>query len=154
MKPIAYLKGDATAPQGEGPKIICHIVNDVGAWGAGFVLALSRRWKKPEDEYHGLSDCGALRLGAVQFIEVEPGLSVANMVAQHGTSHQNGPPIRYAALSKAFEAVAYRAAMIGASCHMPRLGCGLAGGKWEVVEAIIEEHVSRVGIAAYVYDLP
>jgi len=35
---ITYLVGDATQPQGEGVKVIAHICNDIGAWGAGFVI--------------------------------------------------------------------------------------------------------------------
>jgi O-acetyl-ADP-ribose deacetylase (regulator of RNase III) len=42
---IFYMTGDATAPVGEGQKLIVHVCNDIGAWGAGFVLALSKRWK-------------------------------------------------------------------------------------------------------------
>ena len=41
---IGFVRGDATAPRGDGGKIIAHVCNDVGAWGKGFVLALSRRW--------------------------------------------------------------------------------------------------------------
>lgn len=47
---IQYIKGDATYPERITPesiKIIVHIVNDMGAWGAGFVLALNKRWNKP-----------------------------------------------------------------------------------------------------------
>ena len=51
MNRINYVIGDATAPQGEGNKIICHICNDVGGWGAGFVMALSKKWKQPVEEY-------------------------------------------------------------------------------------------------------
>ncbi len=39
-----------------------------------------------------------------------------------------------------------------ASVHMPRIGCGLAGGKWEVVEPLIEEHLSAKGVAVTIYD--
>jgi len=46
-RPIAYVMGDATAPKADGPKIIVHVCNDVGAWGRGFVVALSRRWPEP-----------------------------------------------------------------------------------------------------------
>jgi hypothetical protein len=45
--PISYLKGDATNPLGQGTKAIAHICNSTGSWGKGFVLALSKRWKKP-----------------------------------------------------------------------------------------------------------
>ncbi len=43
MKEISYLVGDATTPDTQGPKIISHICNDIGAWGKGFVLAISKR---------------------------------------------------------------------------------------------------------------
>ncbi|RKW18275.1 MAG: Appr-1-p processing protein, partial [Capnocytophaga sp.] len=47
MTEIKYIKADATFPQSEGNIIIPHICNDIGAWGKGFVLALSKRWKAP-----------------------------------------------------------------------------------------------------------
>jgi hypothetical protein len=34
-------------------KLICHICNDLGGWGKGFVLALSRRWEGPEPRAFG-----------------------------------------------------------------------------------------------------
>lgn len=45
---IKYLKGDATQPLVSGNKIIVHVCNDIGAWGKGFVLAISKRWAQPE----------------------------------------------------------------------------------------------------------
>ena len=40
-----------------------------------------------------------------------------------------------------------------ASVHMPRIGCGLAGGKWELIEQIIKEELITKEIAVTVYDL-
>ncbi len=48
---INYVKGDATSPIGDGVKLIVHVCNDIGAWGAGFVLALSKKWITPEKQY-------------------------------------------------------------------------------------------------------
>jgi len=48
---IHYVQGDATQPQGDGPQIIAYVCNDIGRWGKGFVLALSKRWKEPEHAY-------------------------------------------------------------------------------------------------------
>ena len=48
---INYLKADATIPQTEGNIIISHICNDIGAWGKGFVMAISKRWKEPVKQY-------------------------------------------------------------------------------------------------------
>lgn len=69
-KQLTYLKGDATAPSYKGMKIIVHICNDVGAWGKGFVLAVSKRWKDPEIEYRKWHNIGTdFRLGEVQFVQ-------------------------------------------------------------------------------------
>jgi hypothetical protein len=39
---IHYAIGDATAPTTR-PVIVAHVVNDVGAFGRGFALAVARR---------------------------------------------------------------------------------------------------------------
>ncbi len=73
--PINYSTGDATAPDGEGPKIIVHVCNDKGGWGKGFVVAVSKRWPEPEAQYRRWSKEGGeapFALGQVQFVEVEP----------------------------------------------------------------------------------
>jgi len=156
MAGIIYIKGDATCPQAKGMKLICHVCNDIGGWGKGFVLALSRRWQQPEELYRAWyagrtgEDFG---LGAVQFVEVEPYIWVANMVAQRGTkTGSSGPPIRYKALTECLRRVGERAGELKASVHMPRIGCGLAGGKWSLVEPIIEECLVRQGLSVTIYD--
>src|SRR5262245_5161986 len=102
MPDIEYIKGDATCPQGKSVKTIAHICNDLGGWGKGFVLAISRRWSGPEEAYrqwHRERNQNDFGLGAVQFIQVEEYIWVANMVGQHGMKN-NGrtPPIRYEAV--------------------------------------------------------
>jgi hypothetical protein len=51
MPDIEYAVGDATNLIGDSPCIIAHIVNDIGAWGAGFSGVISRRWNAPEQDY-------------------------------------------------------------------------------------------------------
>lgn len=156
MDSIRYLKGDATVPQASGVKVICHICNDLGGWGKGFVLAISRRWKSPEAEYrawHRSGQAGGFALGAVQFVSVAPTVWIANMIAQRGMkSGSSGPPIRYPALAQCLEVVGNKALELQASVHMPRIGCGLAGGDWARVEPLILEHLVARGISVTVYD--
>ena len=156
---ITYLMGDATFPQGSGVKIVCHICNDVGVWGAGFVLAISKRWHKPEDEYrkwHRLHMGGAnngFALGAVQFVQVDPEIWIANMVGQHGIKQIDSvPPIRYKAVDECLRQVADKALELNASVHMPRIGCGLAGGDWFCIKPLIVERLCKQGLAVTVYD--
>ena len=53
---------------------------------------------------------------------------------------------------RCLEAVSQEAAARNASVHMPRIGCGLAGGKWEKIEPIIEAELVTKGVDVYVYD--
>jgi O-acetyl-ADP-ribose deacetylase (regulator of RNase III) len=158
MAAITYLQGDATCPQAKGIKIICHVCNDIGGWGKGFVLAVSRRWEQPEAEYrawHGTGKTGGFALGAVQFVQVEAYIWVANMIGQRGIKRgSSGPPIRYDAVSECLGSVATKARELGASVHMPRIGCGLAGGDWAKIEPLIEKHFVVNGVDVTVYDFP
>jgi len=155
MSKIMYVIGDATAPQIPGPKMIVHICNDIGAWGKGFVLAVSKRWPRMEmcyrEWYQSSKD---FELGAVQSVQVSSDIWVVNMIGQKGIRHiKAGPPIRYKAVEQCLSKVAEEAIELDASIHMPRIGCGLAGGTWAEIEPIIFRQLCNRGLAVYVYDL-
>ncbi len=156
MKTIHYLKGDATVPQAKGVKIIAHICNDLGGWGKGFVLAVSKRWEAPEKEYrnwHRFRSENNFGLGEIQIVQVEKYMYVANMIGQKGMkTGSNGVPVRYEAIEKCLGTLANNALELNASIHMPRIGCGLAGGKWEEVEPIIERTLLSKNVEVYIYD--
>jgi O-acetyl-ADP-ribose deacetylase (regulator of RNase III) len=154
--PLHYTTGDATVPQGTGPKVIVHVCNDRGGWGKGFVVAVSKRWKEPEQQYrswHAGAADQPFELGQVQFVQVEPELWIANLIGQHGMRQKGAsPPIRYEAIETGLRRVAEFASEQGASVHMPRIGCGLAGGKWEEIEPIIERTLIEADVKVTVYD--
>jgi O-acetyl-ADP-ribose deacetylase (regulator of RNase III) len=156
MATIRYIKGDAAQPQASGNKVIAHVCNDLGGWGKGFVLAISKRWPGPEAEYrawHGGRSGNDFALGAIQIVQVEPYIWVANMIAQRGMkTGSNGPPIRYEAVRACLGKLTAPAKELGAGIHMPRIGCGLAGGKWEEIEPIILDELVLQGIDVTVYD--
>jgi len=161
MGKINYVTGDATDPQADGKKLIVHVCNNVGAWGAGFVMALSKKWKQPEASYRLMS---SYDLGTVDYVTVEEDIAVCNMIGQESTAGRNKhaalPPIRYVAIEYALRQIVltYNLAEIGGSnlfsVHMPRIGSGLAGGNWKIIETIIEETLCKAGIDVTVYDLP
>jgi O-acetyl-ADP-ribose deacetylase (regulator of RNase III) len=39
-----------------------------------------------------------------------------------------------------------------ASIHMPRIGCGLAGGTWDEVGRLVQEELADKEIEVHVYD--
>ncbi|MEU7474018.1 macro domain-containing protein [Streptomyces sp. NPDC044984] len=156
MSEITYVRGDATVPSAKGVKVIAHVCNDIGGWGKGFVLAVSRRWPEPEAAYrawHRDRAANDFALGAVQLVRVERYVWVANMIGQRGVrTGSKGVPVRYEAIDTALGRLADRATELNASVHMPRIGCGLAGGKWSRVEPLITERLVRRGIPVTVYD--
>jgi O-acetyl-ADP-ribose deacetylase (regulator of RNase III) len=169
---ILYVKGDATDPiylssnelcdnkysSLNEVRIIVHICNDINKWGKGFVMALSSRWPTIDQVYHKYSQV----LGTIQpLIQIKEDLFVCNMIAQSGISTKNGkPPIRYDALYKCLYSLVNLISLDekfknfkNVSIHMPRIGCGLAGGKWENVEKIIYDILIKDNIPVVVYDL-
>jgi O-acetyl-ADP-ribose deacetylase (regulator of RNase III) len=154
--PLTILPGDATSPQASGAKVIAHICNDLGGWGKGFVVAISRRWPQPERDYrdwHRHRAGNDFGLGAVRLVQVAPDIWVANMIGQHGMkTGSKGPPIRYEAVETCLTTLAEEALRRRASVHMPRIGCGLAGGTWDRIEPIITRRLSARDVAVTIYD--
>lgn len=158
MSKIEYVTGDATNPQGDGKKLIIHVCNNVGAWGAGFVMALSKKWKEPEAAYRAMT---TYVLGRYEFVKVEDNITICNLIGQESTTGRNNnaalPPIRYVAIEHALNDIASLAILSKNknpfSVHMPRIGSGLAGGNWKIIETIIEETLCKAGIPVTVYDL-
>lgn len=158
--PVEYVSGDLVKKpkQGEHEQIIiAHICNDIGGWGAGFTGALSSRWLHPEMFYRRWRRGAESRdipfeLGQTQFVNISATITVANMIAQHGVG-RGKRRVRYRALAECLDKVCEYAKNLGASVHMPRIGCGLAGGSWDEIEPIINKSLVDKGVRAIVYDL-
>ena len=75
------------------------------------------------------------------------------MVGQHGMKgSEQAPPIRYEAVEECLGKVAAKAQELGASVHMPRIGSGLAGGRWELIEPLIVKTLCQNNVPVTVYD--
>jgi len=163
--PLVHVKGDATDLQGPGPKILTHCVNDLGRWGAGFVVTLGKKWPLAKSAYLAWYNraeeipgevTGPMGLGEAQLVQVDEDVWVASLVGQHGIGMGSGgrAPIRYDALRKGLVAVCRWANIHKASVHAPRLGSGLAGGHWGNIETMIRTEVADRGPDVMIYTLP
>jgi hypothetical protein len=68
-------------------------------------------------------------------------------------SPANPVAIRYDAPARCLSTLAGRLEE-GTIIHMPRIGCGLAGGSWDQVEPLLETHLAQAGFNVRVYGLP
>ena len=141
---ITIVRGDATKPTTDGRNIIVHGVNTIGAWGAGFVLAVDkisslpriryRAWAKNKETYCYIRKKNIpFLLGNIQIIIVKPKLAVCNMVSQVGCGarHENGewvPAARYSGINAGFiqlDNILHH--LPAAHIHLPMIGAGLGG---------------------------
>jgi len=150
---ITYVKGDATHPQGEGKQLIIHCCNDIGVMGAGVALAIKKKWPVVYSQYRIWYKKGKdFKLGNIQAVRVEKDVAVVNMIGQKDIYKKGGvPPIRYKAIESCLTKVADLAEKYGASVHAPQFGSGLSGGKWNVIEGMLQELICSRDIPVTVY---
>ncbi len=167
---LTYTVGDATYPQRgatDTHAVIVHCCNDIGKFGAGFVLALNKKWLRVRAYYVGWHHRGwtqeitdahngtqiPFKLGQVHVVDVEPHISVANLIGQSGCGYFMGlAPIRYGAIEEGLLRLRERMKDIKWSMHAPRFGSGLAGGEWPKIEEIIKRVFWYTDVSITVYD--
>jgi O-acetyl-ADP-ribose deacetylase (regulator of RNase III) len=151
---LTIVRGDAAAPHGDGNKLIVHCCNNVGAWGAGFVLSLSKKWPQVEARYKSMFKMRKfMYLGYVQYIKVSDGITVANLIGQHSVGwHAHTPPIVYQAIEIGLYDIAQHASERGYSVHCPKFGSDLAGGNWNHIEDMLRHIVCRRNVHVTVYE--
>ena len=160
MAKLTYLIGDATQPiiRENEYIVIVHCCNTLGAWGAGFVIPLAKRYPNARSSYFIYIHKGNVKLGDVDEVKVTDNIYVANLMGQKflGKGPNGEIPCDYNAIEKGFLNI------IGSwfnrneyySIHMPRIGCGLAGGDWKVIEDIIKRtFIDMANVDVFVYDL-
>lgn len=148
LSSIKYVKGDLfDHVEGfSGYTIIPHIVNNIGAWGSGFVIPLGKKFPSSKKMY--LKHWESFKLGQVLMVNCAP-VYIAHMFAQEGISSLstgphaaiNSKPIRYVALIKCLEEIRNVVDNSKVPCRIvaPKFGSLRSGGSWAIIEALIEE---------------
>lgn len=134
--------------------IIPHCCNNIGRWGAGFVIPLAQNFPEAKDRYlrwheesMDFENGKAFALGNVQFVHPRGSrVIVANMIGQNGVRGPDNPtPIDYAALTICIYSVmtfamGLQSQNVRVQIHAPMFGAGLAGGDWSVIKKIISNY--------------
>ncbi len=168
---LRVVEGDATEPQttiSSEIVVIAHICNNKNIWGGGFVVALSKKWKEPEQIYRNFcegnkpypeSNKSLPILGKVCYAKINDHLVVANMIGQDGiTSTDNPIPIKYKALANCMAEVVGYIEMIKSQTsnpvviHAPKFGSLRAKGNWDFILELIREIWLENGINVVIYN--
>lgn len=146
--------------------VIVHSVNCLGAIG-GLSGAIARKWPKNAEKYRAHVNKRKLRimlLGSVFEVRVADNLVVANLFGQNsiGTSARQTD---YSALISGFNTInrtffvgddflegkdsGFRNTLI--DIYIPyKIGCGLGGADWDIVEGIINEIFEKSSKNVYI----
>ena len=138
--------------------IICHQTNYHGAMGGGVAAAIAENILTDQQYKSYVDYCkqaGRTALGTVQFIGSTDGLIVANMFCQDemlAAPGQKNPNITdYEAMRKCLIRVRSMAVLQGKRLYFPhKLGCGIAGGNWEMVQFIMRDVLADYPVEAYI----
>ena len=134
---------------------VCHQVNCQGKMGAGIALAIRKKWPVVYNEYIRVYTEGKLQLDDVIFVNVTPTLCIANLCGQDRYGRV-GIYTNYNALHTSIRSVgemrntAIKRANMAIPVYFPNhMGCGLAGGDWNIVSRIIEKYIPDAIIVKY-----
>ena len=134
---------------------VCHQVNCQGVMGAGVALAIRKKWLVAYSKYKWAYTNGELKLGNVIFVKIHNGLHVAHICGQDRYARV-GVHTNYEALHKAIRYISEvrmivnRDMKIMVPVYFPnRMGCGLAGGDWNIVIQIIGKYIPDAKIVNY-----
>ena len=154
---IVYVTGDVRQPRAQGKCIIAHVVNDkTPNWGAAFGRTVREAWPIAQEEFQRWvrDEPKVLKLGNIFHTQINPTLSIFQLICQRGYGPSEIPRIRYLALKQCLQELTSFALDQKASIHMPRIGAGEAGGSWALISQLIDETLCVAGLHVTVYDLP
>ncbi len=148
-----YIKGSILdAPQ----KYIAHGVNCQNKMGSGVAKVLFEKYPKVKRDYHDFTSnlykifpySNGL-LGKVGCSNFKESHEVFNCYTQDFYGYDGEKYISYDAIYDCFKNIASRKIK---EIAIPKIGCGLAGGNWEIVSRIIDDATGD-DLDVYVYYL-
>ena len=119
--------------------IVVHQCNAQKNMGAGIAKLIKRKWSIAFQVYKSSPQ----KLGTISAVEVDPGIVVANLIGQdrYGGQGRTFCYTDYNAIRKGFRALKDHLPLYEQTqAYVPYgMGCGLAGGNWDMYSMIIDE---------------
>lgn len=129
-------------------KYIGHCVNAQGRMASGVAKAIREKYPKAYTDYMAFYEEGKVKLGKVLLSTNTPH-NILHIVGQNHYGYDGKQYVDYLALRKAFKQINK---LLSEPVAFPLIGCGLAGGDWRIVSAIIEEESINFQPIVYTLD--
>jgi len=143
---IEYQRGDIfKSPY----RFILHGCNARGVMGAGFALQVKKMYPYAYKEYINNYEKKGLTLGETQFVKCRD-RTIINSITQQFYGKDGRRYVSYDAVANSMRMV--EECLYGETIAMPKIGAGLAGGDWNVIESIIESELKTVRPIVFTLD--
>ncbi len=143
MQKIEYRKGNLLNVTSG---IIAHGCNAQGVMGSGVAKGIREKFPTAYRYYRDQYTSGyqsSLGLGDVQIVSVVPKtLYVANLITQEFYGTSGNRYVSYDAVDECFDNLFARN-IPKQIVNIPKIGAGLGGGDWSVIESIIESRMQQ-----------
>lgn len=128
---IEYRKGNLLDVT-EG--VIVHGCNMQGVMGSGVAKVIKDKYPACFAKYKLILDNGGTFLGDTIMYRVDQKLTICNALTQsfYGTDRRH---VNYAAIAFVFHRLIPNQRVL----HFPKIGAGLGGGDWDIIEQIIND---------------
>lgn len=126
--------------------IILHQVNCKGVMGCGVALAIRNKWPKVYEKYR--EHYQKAKLGMIQIIPIKDDLFVVNLFAQDRYGREKRHT-NYDAVESCLKKISTWKLKNhqNLSVYIPyKMGCGNAGGNWDIIYSIIQDTISEAAI--------
>ena len=130
---------------------ICHQVNCQGKMGSGVAKQIRDRWPEVYSNYARVAN--SKMLGKVQILYIEdaniPRQCVVNMFSQENYGYDGARYTSYDAFWNCLNELKNQIPK-GATIAFPyKIGCGLGGANWEIIEKMIDVVFKDYGVFIY-----
>lgn len=143
---IIYKKGDLLEATED---IIAHGVNCVGGFKSGVAGQLAEKYPRAKDRYLQKFNNIGWKLGENQLVMLPNNKRLYNCATQYADLPRGICHVDYAAIRRCMEWLKDDAESDKLSVAIPKIGCGLAGGDWDTVKAILEDVFQDYDVTVY-----
>lgn len=124
------------------PFCLIHVVNNKNVMNAGVAKVISRKWPQVKEDYHAYFaiHSNTSLLGQIIMTHVGEGQYILSMIAQDGYGNDGKRYLQYDALEQCLAQAKRISTQLNIPLYAPfKMGCGLAGGNWELVLPMLNE---------------
>lgn len=145
---IKYVKGDLLKAN---QQLIVHQCNARGIMGSGVARQVKEQYPSVYGKYFDMCDSRprSKLMGEAQIVQIDDKRSIVNLIGQYHFLPRTQRHTDYNALEKGFKQLKIDRPKVDLA--MPKIGCGLGGGDWNIVSQLIVDIFDDRTV--YVYEL-